>query len=62
MMKVGDKIKIVSMEGEPQYKEKEGVVQFISKDPWGDTAYYGTWGGCAIYPSAGDVVEIIGNN
>jgi len=59
-MKIGDRVRIVYMDGEPQYEGKEGVVEHISKDPWGETAYYGTWGGCAIYPTAGDRVEIIG--
>lgn len=58
-MKIGDRIRIVSMSGEPQYTGKEGVIERISVDPWGNTAYYGTWGGCAVYPSAGDVVEVI---
>ena len=29
MAKVGDKIRIISMEGEPNYTGKEGVVEFI---------------------------------
>jgi len=50
MYNIGDKIKILSMDGQPQYEGREGIIQRISKDPWGDTALYGTWGGLAIYP------------
>lgn len=58
-LQVGDKIRIEFMEGEPQYTGREGVVTAISKDPWGDTAIYGTWGGCSLYPSAGDSYTIL---
>lgn len=46
--KVGDRIRIVSMEGEPQYEGREGTVEFI--DDAGQI--HGTWGGCAIIPEA----------
>lgn len=49
MVKVGDKIRIINMEGEPQYSGKEGVVTSINRDPWGDTQIHGTWGGCCLY-------------
>lgn len=49
MLKVGDKIRIDYMEGEPHYAGRIGVVQSINKDPWGDTQVHGTWGGCAVY-------------
>ena len=62
MVKVGDKIRIIYM-NDPyagnDYAGREGVVTMVSKDPWGDTAIYGTWGGCSLYPSAGDRFEII---
>ena len=58
MAKVGDKIKIIYMEGEPQYSGKVGVVNKISIDPWGDERLDGTWGGCAIY-TAKDEFEVI---
>ena len=58
MAKVGDKIKIIYMEGEPQYSGKIGIVSKISIDPWGDERLDGTWGGCAIYPDK-DEFEII---
>ena len=44
---VGDKIKIITMQGEPQYTNREGVVTHI--DDAGQI--HGTWGGCAVIPS-----------
>ena len=44
---IGDKIKIITMKDEPQYKDREGVVTHI--DDVGQI--HGTWGGCAIIPS-----------
>ena len=41
---IGDRIKIIHMEGEPNYKNREGVVTHI--DDVGQI--HGTWGGCAI--------------
>ena len=43
-VKIGDMIKIIKMEGEPQYTNREGVVTHI--DDVGQI--HGTWGGCAI--------------
>ena len=45
-VKVRDRIKIIEMKGEPQYKDREGVVTHI--DDAGQI--HGTWGGCAIIP------------
>jgi hypothetical protein len=45
-VKIGDTIKIIKMEGEPQYTDREGVVTHI--DDAGQI--HGTWGGCAIIP------------
>ena len=45
-VKIGDTIKIIKMEGEPQYTDREGVVTHI--DDAGQI--HGTWGGCAIVP------------
>ena len=44
MVKVGDEIQIVYMEGEPQYTGKCGVVEYI--DDIGQI--HGSWGGCAL--------------
>ena len=49
MLKVGDKIEIISMEGEPQYSGKIGTVTHTNVDPWGETQVWGTWGGCCLY-------------
>ena len=43
---IGDTIKIIKMEGEPQYANREGIVTHI--DDAGQI--HGTWGGCAIIP------------
>ncbi len=43
-VKPGDKIKIISRDGEPNYNGRIGVVEFI--DDAGQI--HGTWGGCAI--------------
>jgi hypothetical protein len=48
-MKVGDKLVIINMKGEPQYTGRSGIITSIETDPWGDTAIHGTWGGCSIY-------------
>lgn len=58
MPNVGDKIRIISMEGEPNYTNREGIVERIARDPWGDTALYGTWGGLSVYIGK-DKFEII---
>ncbi len=50
MPKVGDRVRIISMEGEPSYSGKEGTVEFI--DDMGQI--HGTWGGCALIPGADD--------
>lgn len=44
--KVGDKIIIVKMEGEPQYAGKTGTITLI--DDIGQL--HGTWGGCGVLP------------
>lgn len=43
-VKVGDKIKIIEMIGEPRYSGKIGVVQSID----GIGQLHGTWGGLAV--------------
>ena len=55
MIKIGDKIKIIQMDGEPKYEGREGVVKYI--DDLGQL--HGTWGGCAVIPETDkfDVVE-----
>ena len=53
-VKVGDKIRILYMEGEPQYWDKEGTVRII--DDMGQI--HGSWGGCALIPGV-DEFEVI---
>lgn len=43
--KVGDKIRIVEMIGEPQYNGKSGTIEHI--DDMGQL--HGTWGGLAVH-------------
>lgn len=50
---IGKKIRIIWMNGEPQYMGREGVVTYI--DDAGQI--HGTWGGCALIPD--DDFEII---
>ena len=54
MVKVGDKIRIIYMSGEPQYTDKEGIVEYIDDAE----QIHGTWGGCALIPGE-DEWEII---
>ena len=53
-MKVGDKIRIIYMAGEPQYTGKEGVIRSI--DSLGQL--HGSWGGCALIPGE-DRFEVV---
>ena len=52
---VGDKIRIIYMDGEPQYSGKEGIVGLI--DDAGQI--HGSWGGCALIEGI-DQYEVIG--
>ena len=52
--KIGDKIRIIYMEGEPQYIGREGIVEYI--DDAGQV--HGTWGGCALIPATDTWVVI----
>lgn len=54
-VKPGDEIKIIKMEGEPQYKGKTGTVELID----GIGQIHGSWGGCALIPGI-DEFEVIG--
>lgn len=58
MVQVGQRVRIINMDGEPQYSGREGIVQRINRDPWGDTQIHGTWGGCCLYEGK-DSYEII---
>ena len=54
MPKVGDKIRIIYMDGEPSYTNREGTVTFIDDMK----QIHGTWGGCALIPGE-DVWEVL---
>lgn len=54
-VKVGDRIHIINMEDEPDYKDREGVVEHI--DDIGQL--HGTWGGCGLLPDV-DTYIVIG--
>ncbi len=56
--KEGDIIRIIRMDGEPQYAGAEGRIDFIGKDPWGDVYYRGSWGGCSVYPRIDEIEKI----
>lgn len=59
MVEVGDKIRILYMD-DPNgldYIGREGVVQRVCTDPWGERRLEGTWG-IALYPRY-DKFEII---
>ena len=57
MIKVGDKIRIIHMNGEPQYSGKTGIVEHI--DDIGQI--HSSWGGCALIPGV-DEYEVIEAN
>lgn len=52
--KVGDRIRIIYMDGEPQYTNKEGIIEFI--DDIGQL--HGNWGGCALIPRVDRFVKV----
>ena len=54
MIKIGDKIRIIHMDGEPQYTGKVGVVEHI--DDIGQL--HGTWGGCALIPELDEFEKV----
>lgn len=53
-MYLGKTIKIISMDGEPKYSGKEGIVKKV--DDAGQL--HGTWGGLAVIPGS-DSFEVI---
>jgi hypothetical protein len=60
MAKVGDKIRINNMDGEPHYNGREGVITKIcpAAPEFGiEKQYKGTWGGCGLYDT--DDFEVI---
>ena len=53
-LKPGDRIRIIRMEGEPQYEGAIGTVDLI--DDEGQA--FGTWGGCAVIPGVDSYARI----
>ena len=53
-VQIGDKIKIIDMNGEPQYAGKEGIVERIDDV----RQIHTTAGGCALIPEY-DIFKII---
>lgn len=56
-VKIGDLIKVIKMEGEPDYSNRVGIVTAID----GIGQLHGTWGGLAIIPEK-DTYQIIKEN
>lgn len=56
-VKIGDSIKVIKMEGEPDYSNRVGTVTAID----GIGQLHGTWGGLAIIPEK-DTYEILKEN
>lgn len=52
--RVGDKIRIIHMDGEPRYTGKIGIIDKIDDM----NQLHGSWGGCAVIPDV-DLFEII---
>lgn len=56
MFRVGDKIRIIQMKGEPTYEGRTGIIEYIDDQ----NQLNGTWGGLAVIPEH-DQVEVIRN-
>ena len=54
IVRTGHIFKIIKMEGEPQYTDREGVITHI--DDAGQI--HGTWGGCALIPEIDSFITI----
>jgi len=50
----GRKMRILHMDGEPQYTGKEGVITKVQCDG----SWRGTWGGLSVYPDEDEWEEI----
>lgn len=56
-VKIGDLIKVLKMEGEPDYSNRVGTVTAID----GIGQLHGTWGGLAIIPEK-DTYQVLKEN
>ena len=52
-VKVGDEIKIIKMEGEPNYTGRQGIIEYID----GAGQLHGDWGGLAVILEK-DIIEL----
>lgn len=52
--RIGQKVKIIYINGEPQYEGREGIIRSI--DDMGQL--HGTWGGLALIPTEDEFVII----
>ena len=57
MYQIGNKIKIINLQDEPHYKNKEGIIEYI--DSIGQI--HGSCGGCAIIPGIDEFIIIKDN-
>ena len=53
MANIGDKIRIIYMVDEPQYRGREGIITEID-----DLGYRGTWGGLTVIPGEDDYIVL----
>lgn len=61
MYKIGDRIRIISMDDKwsgNDYAGKEGVIEKVGVDPWGDMFLCGTWGGLTVYPKVDKIIKL----
>lgn len=61
MYEIGDKIRIISMDDKwsgNDYAGKEGIIEYIGIDPWGDMFLRGTWGGLSVYPKIDRIIKL----
>lgn len=53
-MKVGDKIRIIKMAGEPHYTDRIGIINYIDDEG----QLHGTWGGLAVIPDEDEIERL----
>jgi len=57
---VGKRIRITNLKDDPaadSYTGKTGTILRTDKDCYGETQYWGTWGGIALYDGEFEVVD-----
>lgn len=61
---VGKKIRIIDMDdpyAAKDYNGREGIIEYVATDPFGDVYFDGTWGSLSIYPKV-DTFEYINDD